>query len=261
MLQSLENLRRYSIRTIADDDRTGSVVDTLFEDRDFIVRYLVIDTGDWLPGRRVLVSPESVPAADHAARVLYTSLTAQQIEDSPPLSADAPISQEYRRALALHYGWSAFSAYHPIMGGVYGPFMTQDSRDVVEHEGGGRPSAAAVAARESSSTSSLRSIKEVIGYDIHGTDEGVGHLEDMIVDTATWAIRYFVVDTVNWLPFSKKVLIPTTLLRDISFMDQHVSVALTKEQIKSSPSYDPGRTIDTAHELEVFDCYIVRDID
>lgn len=254
MLHSLEHLRKYSLVNAEIQERTGSISDVLLDDHDFVARYLVVDTGDWLPGRKVLVAPEAISGADWQANRLFTDLTKKQIEQSPPLSTDAPVSQAYRRDLALYYGWSAYTAYHPVVGG-YGPIGVAGSPPINEAQDNEASATDAHLAEDSSETPSLRSIREITGYDIHGTDEGVGHLEDMIVDTSGWAIRYLVVDTVNWLPFTKKVLIPTPLLRDISFADRRVSVDLTKEQIKDSPEFDPTVPINTAHEFELFDCY------
>lgn len=254
MLHSLEHLRKYSLINAESQEKTGSISDVLLDDHDFVARYLVVDTGDWLPGRKVLVAPEAITGAEWQANRLFTDLTKEQIEQSPPLSTDAPVSQEYRRELALYYGWSAYTAYHPVVGG-YGPIGANGSPPVIEPRNERASATTAHLAEDGSGTSALRSIREVTGYDIHGTDDGVGHLEDMIVETSGWAVRYFVVDTVNWLPFTKKVLIPMPLLRDISFADRRVSVDLTKEQIKDSPEFDPTVPINTAQELELFDCY------
>lgn len=254
MLHSMEHLRNYKIRTAGEDGRRLSIVDVLFDDHDFVVRYFVVDTGEWLPGKKVLIAPEAVASGDWENDLLLTNLRDAQIEECPPLAADAPISQEYRRELALHYGWSAYTAYHPVIGGygltgIYGtpPMVTEGERRLA--------TTPPHLAEDGGATSALRSISEVIGYDIHATDGGVGHLEDMILDTSSWAVRYFVADTVNWLPFTKKVLVPSALLRGVSFADRSVSVDLTKEQVKDSPAFDPALPINTERELELFDCY------
>jgi len=252
MLHSLDHLHAYTLYNPASEHTVGSVHDVLFDDHAFVVRYLVIDTGNWLSGRRVLIAPEALNGADWPADRLHTSLSEEDIEGSPPLSEDAPVSQEYRRELALYYGWSAYTVYHPVLGG-YGPLGAFGPPPVRRPREEREAATATHLAEDGSGTSALRSVREVTGYAIRGVDDSIGHLHDLIVETTSWTIRYLVIDTVNWLPFTKKVMIPATLLRDVSFTEQRILVDLTEQQIKDSPEFDPSEPINTLTELEVLD--------
>ena len=97
MLFSFEDLRGYGIQ--AADGDIGSVRDVLFEDTTSIVRYLVVETGSWLFGRRVLLAPAAFGAIDHDARVLSTGLTRAQVEDSPGVDTERPVSRQKEEAL------------------------------------------------------------------------------------------------------------------------------------------------------------------
>ena len=83
MLTHLKALKKYSIR--AKDGEIGSIVDFYFDDKEWIIRYFVLDTGTWLPGRRVLLSPSVFHVRDETSNELQTFLTKEQIKKSPPL--------------------------------------------------------------------------------------------------------------------------------------------------------------------------------
>ena len=48
----------------------GEVDDLYFDDEDWAIRYLVVDTGGWLSGRKVLISPVAIGHPDWMARLL-----------------------------------------------------------------------------------------------------------------------------------------------------------------------------------------------
>ncbi len=68
MLISLEEIIGYALQGV--DGKLGDVEDFYFDDEGWTVRYLLADTGGWLPGRRVLISPEEVGRPEHEAGVL-----------------------------------------------------------------------------------------------------------------------------------------------------------------------------------------------
>ena len=86
----------------AGDDHVGSVKDFLFDDRSWKVRWMVVDTGSWLPGRQLLIHPSAIAPLDLAlpvkrvlpmmttddTLVLSVRLTKQQIEASPDARQD-----------------------------------------------------------------------------------------------------------------------------------------------------------------------------
>jgi len=77
----------------AMDGDIGSAQDLYFDDRTWTVRYVVVDTGAWLPGRQVLISPfafRPVPGASW----LRTFLSKKQIENSPSLDTDRPVNRQ-----------------------------------------------------------------------------------------------------------------------------------------------------------------------
>jgi hypothetical protein len=80
----------------ARDGEIGHLKDFYFDDQKWTVRYLVADTGTWLPDLKVLLSPLAVAgirSKPHTA--LEMNLTKQQIEQSPPIEKHMPVSRQY----------------------------------------------------------------------------------------------------------------------------------------------------------------------
>ena len=224
MLVAAKQLHRCSVE--GTDGAVGTVKDLLFDGQLWKVRYFDVDTGQWLPGRRVILSPGAIQAVDYAARKLATALTTEQVKNSPPLESDLPVSRQKEIELAQYYAWGAYWA------------NIEAARE--ESEEGGDPN--------------LRSTRNVSGYHIGATDGEIGHVEDFIIDDADWEIRYLVVDTRNWLP-GRKVLIPPGWAQSIEWATQRVEVALARETIEKSPVYDPDTPINRQYEEVLYDYY------
>jgi uncharacterized protein YrrD len=239
MLFSFEDLRGYGIH--ATDGDIGSVRDVYFDDVSSSVRYFVVDTGRWLPGRRVLLAPAALGAVDHARHKLETGLTRQQIEDSPGVETERPVSRQQEEELHRHYGWDpywsgAFDYGVPPYWGAVGLATARpaEPESTVEHE--------IAAAERAHRDPHLRSAREVIGYYVAATDGDIGHVEDLLIDDAGWQIRQLVIDTRNWLP-GKQVLIGPERLRAVGWADQHIVLDMTRADVEASPEYDPARLV------------------
>ncbi|MGH7263271.1 MAG: PRC-barrel domain-containing protein [Candidatus Rokuibacteriota bacterium] len=247
MLRTVTDYRRYAIA--ATDGEIGRVDDVLFDDRTWTVRYLVVDTGSWLTGRRVLLSPASVSDADPSGERFRVPLTRRQVEESPPVEADRPVSRQHEIQLADHYGYPYYwagpyrwgPAPYPLV-----PMAVPPQPDPVEREIRER--------QRQSADPNLRSAREVTGYGIEATDGEIGHLEDFLVDDRAWAIRYVIVDTRNWWP-GKKVVISPEWVAGVSWNDQTVRVDLSREQVRGAPEYDPSAPVARDYETRLHDHY------
>jgi sporulation protein YlmC with PRC-barrel domain len=212
---------------MARDGEIGSVQDVYFDDEQWAVRYLVVDTGGWLPGRRVLISPASVAPRQSGGDAIRVELTKEQVERAPDLGQDPPISRMLEEAHARHYGYPFYWTGPYLWGPQAIPAATPPAET---REGRALREMAEQRARESH----LRSSAEVIGYRIRAADGEIGHVEDFVVDNENWAIADMVVDTRNWLP-GKKVLVPPSAISDIDWHAGEVSVRLTREELKQAP--------------------------
>lgn len=241
MLRSLNELTGYQLQGI--DDSIGRCKDFLFDDRRWVVRYMVADTHKWLPGgRKVLISPISLGEPDWQQHRFPILLSREGIENSPPLADHKPVSQQYETELFNYYGYS----YYWMGGDIWGSFSNPAPLIEIEAE---KPDVSASSAKASSTKERhLRSAVEVKGYDIQAADESIGHVEDFVLDDDRWTIAFIAVDTRNWLPGGRKVMIATDSLQSVSWADRSVSVNLTAQQIKDSPEYDPEKYRDPEYE-------------
>lgn len=246
MLRSSKEIMGYVL--LASDGEIGRCKDFLFDDVWWAVRYMTADTRKWLPGRKVLISPINLGTPDWQTRRLPVELSKAQIEQGPPLDADAPVSRQYESRHMEHFGYSPYW----VGGGVWGAssdpvLLSKKARDA----GGGRDPQPAKATM---GQSLLRSVDEVTGYSISATDGELGHVEDMIVDDVNWRIRYVVVDTRNWLP-SPKVLLAPDWIEAVHWEKRQVDVALPKQRIREAPQYLPNAPINRAYEERLYDFY------
>jgi len=243
MLFSLQNLIGSDLK--ATDGRIGDLHDALFDDVAWTVRHLVADTGTWLPGRKVLIPPQAVGRPDVTGRILPVDLTRQQIEKSPPIEEDEPVSRAKEESVLTYYGWEP---YWPVA--IPHPTPAEMETQPV----GAEETEQAVAVLRKQNDPDLRSTREAIGYHIQATDGEIGHVEDFIVEDQTWSVRYMVVDTRNWLP-GRKVLISPNWIDQISWNQRPVAVQLTQDQVRNSPRYDPSAPVNRAYEEKLYDFY------
>ena len=103
MLRSVKKL--YGDKLGASDGEIGHVKDFYFDDQNWVVRYLVVDTGSWLSGRKVLISPHAFGRLHQAGKLLQVNLTRKQIEDSPSIESHKPVSRQYEEEYHRYYGW------------------------------------------------------------------------------------------------------------------------------------------------------------
>ena len=85
----------YGAKLGASDGEIGHVKDFYFEDQDWAVRYVVADTGSWLPGQQLLLSPHAFGSLHQTGKLLIVNLTRKQIKDSPPIESHKPVSRQY----------------------------------------------------------------------------------------------------------------------------------------------------------------------
>lgn len=243
--------------TIAATDGTiGRISDCLFDDETMAVRWFVLDTGKLFPGRKVLIPP-GVTQPDTDRRVLRIDMTIADIEDSPDLDADAPVSRQHEQRLHDYHRWEPYWLGGPYAPGaaamaipVIGAVPPQHRPDVPQDALQDGPGSG----RRREGDPHLRSAREVTGYYIHATDGDLGHVEDLLIDPGDWLVRYFEVDTRNWWP-GKKVLISTHAVTGIDHIGETVALNLTRDQIRGAPEYDPAQTIDRAFEQSYYGYY------
>ncbi|MFP4380442.1 MAG: PRC-barrel domain-containing protein [Candidatus Sumerlaeia bacterium] len=245
MKRSLKELRNYIIK--GTDDDLGSVHDFYFDDASWKIRYLVVDTGNWLPGRKVLIPVSALEKADWETRLFHVNLTARQIEESPEIASDKPVSKQNEIDLHAYFGWTPYWGTGQALagpGGMAAPPVTALKEDAE----------AKVNPEAERGDPHLRSCDEVEGYHISAEDDKIGHVEDFLADDEDWSILYLHVDTKNWWP-GKHVLIAPSWITGINWAEALVHVRMTKKEIEESPEYKPGMDIDHRYEEELYAHY------
>lgn len=108
---------------------------------------------------------------------------------------------------------------------------------------------------ESREPGMLKHLSQIASASVFATDGEIGQVKDFIFDEASWAIRYFVIDTRNSWPGGTKVLVATHLIDNFSWTTNTVHVKLTREQVKSYPEYQEALPIDRDYEQRLHDAY------
>lgn len=240
MLFIAKALSGYKLDSI--DEEIGKAKEFYFDDKYWTIRYLIANTGNWLTGNQVLISPYALVAVNKEAENIDINLTKKQIENSPQLESNKPVSKQFEKSYYEYYEWAAYWAGLSMWG--YYPNILRDSKQWKEN------------VKEENNTwdSNLRSTDEVNGYHIQTKDGSIGHVEDFIIDDETWAIRYLVIDTKNWWP-GKKVLISPNWIERVSWNESKVFVDLSQEIIKQSPEYLEDNLLTREYENKLHQYY------
>jgi hypothetical protein len=90
------------------------VVDFLVDDATWAIRYLVVDTGHWWAGHKVLVAPEWATRISFDERKVFVDMTRDTIKNSPPWIGQGTVDREYEARLHEHHGRSAY--WGPVSG-------------------------------------------------------------------------------------------------------------------------------------------------
>ena len=219
MLHNLKQIRGNQLA--ASDGEIGQVKDFYFDDKTWAIRYLVADTGHWLPGRQVLLSPYSFGRLDQDGKVLSINLTRKQIENSPSIDTDRPVSRQYEENYYNYYGWPTYWAGDRLWGSVDYPAYIPTDRPYDFH----------AYDYPRWDDIHLRSVNVVTGYDIQATDGELGTVSGFLVDAKKWLIRELKVETGHWYS-GKEILITPSKIARISYEQSKVFVNLTKGNLE-----------------------------
>ncbi len=248
MKRSLKSLVGFAMGAVDGD--IGEVKEFYFDDKEWTIRYIIVETGSWLLGRKVLIAPQAVLTPDWEGKIFPVNLTKDQIKNSPNIDTDKPVSRQEELELYAHYPWSG---YWPggiwdqgmgTLGMMTSPSMPFD-QTIYESEN--------ISGKETDNPN-LRSTDNVTGYDIKAMDGEIGNAEDFILDDSNWKLTFLVVDTGNWFP-GKKVLISPKWIKDIRWDTSEVVVNASVDKVKNSPQYDADKEISADDELHLQNYY------
>lgn len=241
-MSTFRNIKTFSSYSILAEDRgIGKVQDFLFDDVTWTVRYIVVETGSWLASRRVLLSPVAVKSANWETEQFLVNLTSEQVKNSPGIDTAKPVSLQHQIALNDYYAWPYYwtaATFQPVYYPMSIPKLTKNAQQELDK---GDPH--------------LRSTNELIKYHIKALDDEIGHVEDFLMDDTSWRIHYMVVDTRNWLPGGKKVLVAPEWITDVSWEEMTVAVNLTTDGVEEAPEYSPDLEMTREYEDQLHEHY------
>jgi sporulation protein YlmC with PRC-barrel domain len=225
MLFNLHSIIGYPIR--ASDGDLGKIHEFYFDDATWTIRYMVVETKNWLSGRKVLISLVALGNPDWKSRTFSVNLTSVQVRNSPDIDTERPVYRQHEAKLHAYYQWPRY--WEDGYGGTFGitPYPLYEESIAQESS-----------ESERKDDPHLRSTRQVTGYHIHASDGEIGHVEDFVVDDESWKLSNLVVNTGNWLP-GKKVLIPPAWIKRVNWADASVYLDRPREAIKTSPEFNP----------------------
>lgn len=253
MIHTFEQLRDCVIE--AQDGSIGQVTDLLFDDKSWVVRYLVVETGSWLQSRKVLISPISVLACHWNAASIEVALTRQQVKDSPDIDVHQSVSRQQELSYLSHFGYPMYWGGDGIWGaGVYPgglmsglnllpvPVLPEDLDVVAQNN------------PQKVDDPHLRSVQSVVGYQIQAKDGDIGHVAGMLFDDKQWTIRYLALDTSNWW-LGHALLIPPQWAIEIDWASAKVIVPLLRQMLQDAPHYNSDLVVNRELEHDIYRHY------
>ena len=227
----------------ATDGEIGKVKEFYFDDETWTIRYLIVETGSWLFGREVLISPQALLAPDWEDKIFPINLTKEQVKNSPDIDTKQPVSRQEEIRLQNFYEWTTYWG-----GGFYGGGMPlpMNHAKLEEKEN--------LSIKKAKGDIHLRSSAVVIGYKIKADYGEIGTVEDFLIDDSSWKIDFMLVDTGDLLP-GKKVLISPSWIKEIDWETSAVTVNATVDSIKNSPEYDHTQPLTDAYSKLLHNYY------
>lgn len=261
MLRGLKGLQGDAIR--ASDGELGKIHEILFDDKRWMIRYVVVETGGWLHERKVLIAPSALTVIDWDRHISNVNLTRDQVETSPSVDTELPVSRQWEKDYHDYYGWPYYWATMGVANGTgltgagSNPgtlYAVASVDDAMAREAGNYR----VRGREPHDSDDIHlcSSREVTGYGIVARDGRIGHIEDLIVDDQTWRICYLAVDTHDWWP-GKKVLLPPAWVVDTLWPERTVTVDVNRDKVRNGPDWDSREPISPAFESELSAYYAI----
>lgn len=238
MTWRFSNLSGYSIA--AHDGLVGTANDFLFSDDTWELKWLVVDTGTWLPGRQVLVPVSTLGPIDKATVSISVDLSMERIKNSPGLDFDQPVSRQAEATMFGYYGLDPFvgAGLYPVSNSIAVPFdvqfvqpsLRQTTPDTEDHH--------------------LRSMVAIKRYQCHATDGDFGFVSDILIDMFRLRISDFVIDTGTWWPNTQLIIAPQSITQ-IRWRDSHIELRSDRMTLKQSRPFDNDTFVDGTDSLEI----------
>ena len=235
MLRSIKDLIGYPVKAL--DGHMGKVVDCLFDDTQWQLRHLVLDTGYHLKlnlhylskpakeniHRRVVIDPAflDAPETGRFNRHLPVMLTKKTIASSPGIEVDPPKSLEYKEEFTRFYRHAPYSFYDRPS--VWAPGSVFYDAPVTNYEHTPEELEKHMQRLQEIAQNHTQSCREILGYHIECTDQEMGIVDDLIVNDKNWRIIAMAIRYGHW-PNQKRRLFSIRHLGGINWTESKVMV-------------------------------------
>ena len=228
MLHSARALSRYEVH--ATDGKVGRATDAYFDDATREIRYLVVETGRWLPGKKLLISKRWLGIPDKDARRFPINMTRAAARERTASTNELPVSWKMEELLKVRFGGLDSRGGSPassVLGSV-----TRQAATLADAESGAVPIVG-----QGADNPDLRSLREVMGYRIEALDGPLGIAYDFLIDDEDWVVLWLVVDTKSWKP-GREVLVPPEWIETVSWSESRIHVRVSRQKVKTSQRVD-----------------------
>ena len=219
-------LKKFNIH--ASDGEMGKVKDLYFDDNKWAIRYAVVDTRKWLPGRRVLLSPTSFLTLNEADNFLEIKYDKETVKSSPSIPDESIITKDVENSLVGYYGWTQYWTGNMLWGPNDYPL-----EQFKKHEN--------VQLREEPIDSGLdyelRSENETLGFKVHANDGKIGTVADMVYDDENWKLRYIIVQSSESLTAEKYYLFETSAIESADWFEKDIYIKASLAEVKAKKLY------------------------
>lgn len=215
MLRELRSL--IELPVLANDGETGRVRDLLFDDQTWMVRHLVLDVGNWLRRRDVVLPAAAFESPNWTNRSCRVRLSKKQVENSPDVDAEKPVSRQQELAMRDYFG--ALACWVDAEFGL-----------------ASMPTGVRYPSPEGEDPH-LRSTEHMMGYGVRATDGEFGRLEGFIMDGSSWHINYLEIKATSRL-HHRMVVVPTSWVDRISWAE--FRVYLHHARVSRVALHEPG---------------------
>lgn len=223
------DLKSYNIE--ATDGEMGKVQDLYFDDHKWAIRYAIVDTRKWLPGRKVLLSPESFKEMDNENSTLHAGYDKETIRNSPSVPESKAFTRDTENTLIGYYGWSRYWMGNMLWGQEDRPLATLNVQPQP------RPVNEEDIVRNEERQSELRSEEELIGCRVHADDGKLGQVNDIVFDTEYWKLRYIVIQNNENFTEDEYIVVPTDDIESLDWLEEDVYVKGSSMELKKNFYY------------------------
>lgn len=250
MLRSADDLKEYQIQSIDGD--LGKIYDLYFDDEAWVIRYLVVTTNNWFFKREALISPIALDTPDWQNKTMQVNLSQKQVDHSPDISVHKPVSRQQEVEYFGYYGYPVYWGGASLWGaGFYPDGLVLENDKLNESAKGAKAKAYE---KYQNNDPHLRSWDKVKGFVVNGSDGEIGHIQDLLIDEQTFAIRYVIVRANDWW-IGHDILVAPQWFEDMKWSDSSVKINHTRAEVKGAPIYDSLVKMDRDWEIAMHKHY------